>query len=128
MNRTRVLARQLGGGGVHPELAAHPEVRQDRIAVLQRQPQVLAAPARLAEAASGQGGGKVLGPGSVTPNRTRMEDAHGVHPTARDDGRETAPDGLDLRAPQASAVGGGVLQDVRLIQLDAFARAARMAS
>jgi hypothetical protein len=71
-------------------------VRDDRVAVVERQPQELAAASRLQEAASDQYGFEVAGAGYVSPYRSWVEDAYGEDRTAGDQPGETRAYGLDF--------------------------------
>ena len=82
-------------------LPAHAQVREQRVAPLlvgtvQRQPQVLAAPARLDHGATRETQGEVLGTGHVTPQGSDVEHPHRDDPTADDVVGQAATDDLDL--------------------------------
>ena len=90
------VGHQRRGDRVQPELAAHPQVGQDGVAVGQRQPEILAAAARLGEGPPGQRGGEVVGARQVPTDRSRVQDLHRGDPAVGDPGGQTAPDDLDL--------------------------------
>ena len=66
-----------------PELPAHAQMSQDRVAVDEWQPEILAAPARLRKSAPGDLQLEVCGPGQVATDRPRMEYAYAERSGAR---------------------------------------------
>jgi hypothetical protein len=80
-----------------PELSTHAQMSQDRVAIGERQPQVLAAPARLCECPPCGLQLKVFGPGEVPTYRPRMEYLHPNDLPSSDAVREAAAYDLDLR-------------------------------
>ena len=97
-----------GAGGLHEHLAAHAEVAEQGVAVVERQPEVLAAPAGGLDPAAGQGGGEAGGPARVAADRARVQHLDLGQPGADDvalqagDGR---PRPRAARAPVQASVG-----------------------
>ncbi len=85
-----------GVGGLHEQLAAHAEVAEEGVTVVEGQPQVLAAaPGRL-DAAPGQGVGEPRGAARVAAHGAGMEDVDPGDGGAEDVALEAGPDDLDL--------------------------------
>ena len=112
-------------GRVHPELPAHAEVRQQGVAVGERQPQVLPAPGGLGERAAGQRGGEVVGAGEVAAYGPGVQDLDPLDAGAGHGVGQPTPDGLDLRklrqGPGPRRAGrpralGGVLDGLALLE------------
>ena len=80
-----------------PELPTHAQMSQDRVAIGEGQPQVLAAPARLGECPPCGLQLEVFGPGEVPTYRPRMEYLHPNDLAPSDAVREAAAYDLDLR-------------------------------
>ena len=85
-----------GGRRLHEQLAAHAEVGQEGVAVVERQPQVLAAAPGLLDAPAGQPGREVVGAGGVAPYRTGMQYVDRGDGAADHVGLEAEADDLDL--------------------------------
>src|SRR6185503_8861285 len=64
-------------GLLHEQLTTHPQVAEEGVAVVERQPEILAAPTGRLEAAPGQGSGEPGGAAVVTAYRTGMEHGDG---------------------------------------------------
>jgi hypothetical protein len=82
--------------GVAAELPTHAEVSDDRIAVVERQPEELAATPRLQEPASDEYGLEVVGAGNVAPNWSWVQDAGREDRATGDQPGETRTYGLDF--------------------------------
>src|SRR5690606_34986504 len=100
----------------HQQLTAHAEVADQDVRRVQRQPEVLAAPADGLYPATGEPGHQVGGAGDVAAHRAGMEGLDGGERAAVDPAVEALPDDLDLGQlghPPAYGVvsvsGGGAL-------------------
>ena len=60
-------------GALDQHLAAHAEVAEQGVAVVERQPEVLAAAAGGVDPAAGQRGGEAVGPARVAAYRARVQ-------------------------------------------------------
>jgi hypothetical protein len=79
------------------ELAAHPQVGEERFGVVQGEPEVLAAPFGAKERAADHRGGEPVGAGDVSAHRPRVEDLGSRDRATHDVAFNPGADGLDLR-------------------------------
>src|SRR5664280_1551413 len=77
-------------------LAAHAQVGLEDVPGVQRQPQVLTAPAGGFNPAAGQQGDEVGFPGKMAPDRPRMADSHRGYRPPDDSALQALPHHLDL--------------------------------
>jgi hypothetical protein len=78
------------------QLPAHPEVTDERVAGVERQPQVLAAAQRRVDTPAGEQVDEVALPGQVTADRARVRHGDRGDPAPDDAAGETEADDLDL--------------------------------
>ena len=98
------------GGGAHEQLAAHAQVRDQRRAVVERQPQELAAPHRRHERPALQAPDEGPGSPGLPAQRPGVEDLHPLDAPPQDVTGQPGPHRLDLRqlrhgAPRSAAAG-----------------------
>ena len=98
------------GGGAHEQLAAHAQVRDQRRAVVERQPQELAAPHRRHERPALQAPDEGPGSPGLPAQRPGVEDLHPLDAPPQDVTGQPGPHRLDLRqlrhgAPPRAAAG-----------------------
>jgi hypothetical protein len=78
------------------QLTAHPQVGEERLVVVDNEPEVLPASFRALEGTAGQGRGKAIGAGEMAAHRSRVQHLD-VGDRAPDDVLvKTRADGLDL--------------------------------
>ena len=80
-----------------PELARHAEVREDRRAVVERQPQVLTAPPRIDDRPAGERTNEVECARQMAPDRSRMQHFDRVDRSTDRPRGEALADRFDLR-------------------------------
>jgi hypothetical protein len=78
------------------ELAAHPQVREQRLRVVEDEPEVLAAPFRAQEGTAGHRGGEPVRAGDVPAYRPEVEHLGRGDRTAHDMALDPGADGLNL--------------------------------
>jgi hypothetical protein len=88
--------RRRDRSGPDPELAAHAQVRDHGITVVQRPPQVLAPPAHRGDRMAGKDGPKVGRTAGMPAHGTIVEDLDVGHPAADQMGGQSAADDLDF--------------------------------
>ena len=81
---------------LHQDLARHPEVAEQRVAVVERQPEVLAAPAGRLDPPPGQRLGEAGRAARVAPHRARVQHVHPGDRRAEHVPLEPGADDLDL--------------------------------
>ncbi|GAB3871983.1 hypothetical protein GCM10027610_136640 [Dactylosporangium cerinum] len=81
---------------LHEQLAGHPEVTDEGVLVVEREPQVLAAALDGTDEPAGEDVGEVDGAGQVAADRPRVQHLDGRDAPAGDPFVESAADGLDL--------------------------------
>jgi hypothetical protein len=83
----------LSGG---QELAAHPEVREQGVAVVEGEPEELSTPDDVDHPGTGQPIGEVDRPLQVPTHRPGMQNLHRTEPGSDDPVRQAPPDDFDL--------------------------------
>ena len=91
------MANRLRPGEADPELAAHPEVRDHGVTVVERPPEVLAAAPNGGDGVAAQHGLEVRGATFVPADGAVVEDLDVGDSTADQMRAEPAADDLDLR-------------------------------
>ena len=95
-SRTRRCLSSGLSGGCTRIWPRHPEVAEQRVAVVERQPEVLAAPAGRLDPAAGQRGGEAGRAARVAPHRARVQDVDPGDRRAEHVPLEAGADDLDL--------------------------------
>jgi hypothetical protein len=78
------------------KLAAHPQVGEERLIVVDNEPEVFPASFRALERTAGQGRGKAIGASEMAAHRPRVQHLDTGDRTAHDVAVKTRTDGLDL--------------------------------
>jgi hypothetical protein len=86
----------LGGRRLHQQLAAHAEVADDRVAGVEREPEVLAAAGHVEDRAAGQHGDEMRVAGQMAADRAGVVHLDGRDGPAGHPLGQALPDGLDL--------------------------------
>ena len=95
-------------GWLDEQLATHAEMSEDRVTAVEREPQVLAAPARCLDPPPDEQSREVVCSGNVTADGARMSDRDVGDAPTHDPALEAAPDDLDLGKLRHQLAGGPV--------------------
>jgi hypothetical protein len=90
------VRRQRAVRVAHQQLAAHPQVGEERFTVVEVEPQVLAAAFGTGERAACHGGGEALGTGGIAADRTRVQHRGHIYGAAHDVQAQPGADSLNL--------------------------------
>ena len=106
----------VGGSALlHQQLAAHPEVAEEGVAVVEREPEVLAAAQGALEPATGQRGGEAGRAAQVAAYRTGVQDGDRLDGAADDVAGQAVADGLDLGQLGHGSRGSGQSATSRMV-------------